>query len=168
MTSAIEPGSNDDAQLDGNASEGSTKGQPDDASKGQAQKEGHQDADRRSAAEQHQTLNLDQGLGSWIRRNIPDPRVRLLLLVILALLLLSNFIIRISSPGNVIIALGTLLLVAYASLVVITAAVAVYPQDGTKKGAAAQRNARGSLILLALISVSLALLVRYILTPVLV
>ncbi len=63
-----------------------------------------------SSKKNQQISQLDQGLGAWIRRNIPDPRVRLLLLVVLALLLLSDFVTRLSAPGLVIEALCVLLL----------------------------------------------------------
>jgi hypothetical protein len=113
----------------------------------------------------------DAGLGAWLRKYVEDRRVRQVLTVVVALVLIGTFSFKAFSgvPAALEI-LAIEVCFIYASLLIITTSVAVWPLDQNSKNSTstlnAQRNARGSLVFLIVLGAALAFISVNVVSPI--
>jgi hypothetical protein len=115
--------------------------------------------------------NSDAGLGAWLRKYVEDRRVRQVLMVVVALILIGTFALKAFSGAPAALEILAIeVCFIYASLVIITISVAVWPLDqGAESSSStlrAQRNARGSLFFLIVLGVTVAMFAVNIVVPI--
>jgi hypothetical protein len=115
----------------------------------------------------------DAGLGAWLRKNVEDRRVRGVLAVVVALILIGIFALKaFSGPFAALQILAVEVCFVYAVLLIFVASVAVWPLDqGASRERAnaarrAQANARGNLLLLATIALVVTLFAVNVVAPI--
>lgn len=113
----------------------------------------------------------DGGLGDWIRKHVEDPRVRQLLMLVVALILIGTFALK--AFKGLSAALEILLIEVcfiYVALILMTITVAVWPLNQDPKSASSalksQRNARGSVLFLTVLGIVIATFAVNVVAPV--
>jgi hypothetical protein len=116
---------------------------------------------------------LDGGLAAWIKRNIPDSRIRLALLAIIGIVLLASFIrLSFTTVADAFDAMTMVLLAFAVMLFIVVLWVAIFPirddaDPGSRSGAVfAQKNARVSLIFLVSIVAFGTIVLNFLVRPV--